>query len=108
MSRYILIRRLWAPAFLLLVGVMALLAQANILGWSQSWPLFLILAGVLMLAERAVLAAEGYPQNPGAANSGSTHPAAGSGGPQPGQNPGSAIVPSEPRDFGDHGSGAQS
>ncbi len=65
MSRYILIRRLRGPAFLLLVGVIALLAQADILRWSQSWPLFLILAGLLMLAERAALAAEGYPLFPG-------------------------------------------
>jgi hypothetical protein len=62
MNRYILIRRLRGPAFLLLVGVNALLAQANILGWSQSWPFYLILAGVLLLAERAALASEGYPQ----------------------------------------------
>jgi hypothetical protein len=65
MSRYILIRRLRGPAFLLLVGVNALLAQANILGWSESWPFYLILAGVLLLAERAALASEGYPQFPG-------------------------------------------
>jgi hypothetical protein len=64
MSRYILIRRLRGPAFLLLVGVNALLAQAHILGWGESWPFYLILAGVLMLAERAALAAEGYPGYP--------------------------------------------
>ena len=34
MNRYILIRRLRGPAFLLLVGVNALLAQSHILGWS--------------------------------------------------------------------------
>ncbi len=56
MNRYILIRRLRGPAFLLLVGVNALLAQAHILGWSQSWPFYLILAGVISLAERAALA----------------------------------------------------
>jgi hypothetical protein len=72
MSRYILIRRLRGPAFLLLVGVIALLAQAHILGWDKSWPLYLILWGVLMLAERAALAAEGgYPPPPYA---GSTYP----------------------------------
>jgi hypothetical protein len=64
MNRYILIRRLRGPAFLLLVGVNALLAQANILGWSQSWPFYLILAGALLLAERAALAADGYPGMP--------------------------------------------
>ncbi len=65
MSRYILIRRLRGPAFLLLVGALALLNQADVLDWSKSWPLFLILAGVLLLAERAALAAEGgYPPTP--------------------------------------------
>jgi hypothetical protein len=64
MSRYILIRRLRGPAFLLLVGVIALLAQAHILSWGHSWPLYLILAGVLALAERAALSAEGYPPPP--------------------------------------------
>ncbi len=76
MSRYMLIRRLRGPAFLLLVGVIALLAQAHILSWAHSWPLYLILAGVLALAERAALAAEGYPPPYGGAP--------GPGGPYPG------------------------
>lgn len=59
MNRYILIRRLRGPAFLLLVGVNALLAQAHIIGWSRSWPFYLILAGLLALAERAALAVDG-------------------------------------------------
>lgn len=58
MNRYILIRRLYGPAFLLLVGVNALLNQADILSWGRSWPLYLILAGVLQLAERMALASE--------------------------------------------------
>lgn len=71
MNKYILIRRLRGPAFLLLVGALALLNQADILSWGKSWPFFLILAGVLALAERAALAAEGDgysvpPQYPGA------------------------------------------
>jgi hypothetical protein len=73
-----MIRRLRGPAFLLLIGILALLDQADILSWSKSWPLFLILAGVLALAERAVLAAGGdYPRG--------TYP----GQPYPGSNPGS-------------------
>jgi hypothetical protein len=65
MSRYIMIRRLRGPAFLLLVGVLALLNQADILSWGKSWPFFLILAGMLALAERAALASEGgYPRQP--------------------------------------------
>jgi hypothetical protein len=66
MSRYIMIRRLRGPAFLLLVGALALLNQADILSWGQSWPFFLILAGLLKLAERAAMASEGgYPPYPG-------------------------------------------
>lgn len=65
MSRYILIRRLYGPAFLLLVGVNALLSQAHILSFGKTWPFYLILLGVLKLAERAALASEGYPQWPG-------------------------------------------
>ena len=62
MSRYIMIRRLRGPAFLLLVGALALLNQADILSWGKSWPFFLILAGLLKLAERAAMASEGgYP-----------------------------------------------
>lgn len=70
MSRYALIRRLYGPAFLLLVGVNALLNQADILDWGKSWPFYLILWGVLKLAERAALASEGYPQWPGAPQQG--------------------------------------
>jgi hypothetical protein len=77
MNHYFMIHRLRGPAFLLLVGVLALLNQAHILSWGKSWPLFLILAGMLALAERAALSAEGgYPQGP--------YP----GQPYPGSNPG--------------------
>ena len=103
MSRYILIRRLRGPAFLLLVGVNALLAQANILGWDKSWPFFLILAGVLLLAERAALATEGgYPPAPypGA-------PYVGAAGP-PATPPGAAIVPADSHEFGKDPDGGQS
>ena len=94
MNHYMMIRRLRGPAFLLLVGVLALLNQADILSCGKSWPLYLILAGVLALAERAALATGGgYPQGPyqgsyqGQPYAG---PTAGSG---PGSNPGSNLVP---------------
>ncbi len=64
MNHYIMIRRLRGPAFLMLVGVLALLNQMDILSWGKSWPLLLILAGVLALAERAALATGGSPQWP--------------------------------------------
>jgi hypothetical protein len=99
-SRYIFIRRLRGPAFLLLIGVNALLAQANILGWHQSWPLYLILFGVLMLAERAALAAEGYPPPPIPPYSGMNPygPAQPPASPSP-QTAETAIVPARPHDF---------
>ena len=63
MTQWLLIRRLRGPAFLLLIGVMALLQEWGDFGFSRSWPLLLILAGVMSLAERAALAQatlEGY------------------------------------------------
>ena len=106
MNRYLLIRRLRVPAFLLLVGVIALLAQADILSWGQSWPLFLILAGLLLLAERAALASEemyGTGPYPGGVDPNAA-------GVAPAQ-PGTAIVPTPPQDFGsgsNFGNGGQS
>jgi hypothetical protein len=96
-SRYLLIRRLRGPAFLLLIGVDALLAQAHILSWSKSWPFYLILGGVLMLAERAALASEGYPAPSVPPYPGVNYPAA----PQPPtqQSSETAIVPTRPHDF---------
>jgi hypothetical protein len=108
MNRYIFIRRLRGPAFLMLVGVIALLAQAHILSWGRSWPLYLILAGVLALAERAALSADGnlpypgqyqgqYPgQYPGAPYSAAGDPLAGAQPPAPA---GTSIVPAHSHDF---------
>jgi hypothetical protein len=56
MTSWLLIRRLRGPAFLLLIGVMALLHEWAGFGFTRSWPLLLILAGLLSLAERAALA----------------------------------------------------
>ena len=55
MTQWLLIKRLRGPAFLLLIGVMALLHEWGDFGFSRSWPLLLILAGVMSLAERAVV-----------------------------------------------------
>src|SRR6204780_4132692 len=57
MNTWLLIRRLRGPAFLILVGITALLNQWGVLSFGRSWPLYLILAGVIGLAERAALAA---------------------------------------------------
>jgi hypothetical protein len=57
MNSWLLIRRLRGPAFLILVGITALLNQWGVLSFSRSWPLYLILAGVIGLAERAAILA---------------------------------------------------
>jgi LiaI-LiaF-like transmembrane region len=113
MNRYILIRRLTGPSILLLLGVIALLHQADLVSWDLFWPLLLILIGLLKLAQRAALAAAGdepyYPGNyPGGSPYGSGMPPA----PQPpGSQPipqgtGSSIVPSQ-KGFGQGPNGGQ-
>jgi hypothetical protein len=57
MNAWLLIRRLRGPAFLILLGITALLNQWGVLSFGRSWPLYLILAGILGLAERAAIAA---------------------------------------------------
>jgi cell wall-active antibiotic response 4TMS protein YvqF len=57
MNSWLLIRRLRGPAFLILFGITALLSQWGVLSFSRSWPLYLILAGVIGLAERAAILA---------------------------------------------------
>ncbi|MDR3727032.1 MAG: DUF5668 domain-containing protein [Terracidiphilus sp.] len=107
MSRYILIRRLRGPAFLLLIGALALLNQADLLSWGKSWPLFLILAGLLALAERAAIASEGpyaAAPYPGAPYPGAVNPAA----PQAPAQETSAIVPAHSQDYGKDSEGGQS
>ncbi len=90
MSRYIMIRRLRFPAILLLIGGIALLHQTGVIDhfWHWFWPLLLILLGVIMLAERAALAADGgYPMWP--------YPGQPGPGAYPGSNP-CAAPPTSP------------
>jgi hypothetical protein len=111
MNQYIFLHRIQGPALLLTFGVAALLDQWDILSFGRSWPLYLIVLGVLKLAQRAALAAgdpppaaysqAGYPQ---AGYAG--YPPAGSG-PAPAATASTALVPTdssanEPTDeFGD-------
>lgn len=108
MNRYILIRRLRGPAFLLLVGINALLAQADILGWGRSWPFYLILAGVIALAERAALATDGAMQQP--PYPGSPYPGApytGAPHAQPAGTESTSIVPARTHSFENDPNGGQ-
>ena len=55
MGSWLLIRRLRGPAFLILFGITALLNQWDVLSFARSWPLYLILAGIFGVVERAVV-----------------------------------------------------
>jgi hypothetical protein len=105
MNRYILIRRLMGPSILLLLGIVALLSQAHLVHFYLFFPLLLILIGVLKLAERAALAAEGYPAPPqpwGVPYPGAPQP------PGPVAGSGNSIVSPPMHDFNDTNGGGQS
>lgn len=120
MSRYIMIHRLRGPSVLLLIGVLALLHTTGLLPhfWRLFWPLLFILLGVLMLAERAALASEGYPifsgwpwhapaQSP--PDSGETwHSGWQEASPSAEHSSQTAIVPSQPSELANRGNGEQS
>jgi hypothetical protein len=107
-NRYIFIRRLRGPAILLLIGVLALLHQAGAIQhfWRLFWPLLLIMLGVIMLAERAALEADGgYPMAPGSPYQG-TGPS-GAGPVQPAGTASTAIVPAHTHELGNDLDGGQ-
>ena len=86
-----LFRAASGAAWLALVGLMFLLDDFNILTWGRSWPLFIILAGVMSVFRRtAYSAAAAAPYNP-------QYPY-GTAAPQPATEPaaanGTSIVPS--------------
>ena len=94
MNRWLMIRRLRGPAFLLMFGVTALLHEWHILSFGQSWPLYLVLAGVLALAERAAFEAPDPSQVPPYAGYPPQPPS--SGWTTPPSSPGTGIVPAPP------------
>jgi hypothetical protein len=91
MNQYLFLHRIQGPAMLLTFGVAALLDQWHILSFGRSWPLYLIVLGVLKLAQRAALANAEPPPYP-----------AGYPGYQPTSAPvapaqgSSALVPTDP------------
>lgn len=102
MNRWLLIRRLRGPAFLLMFGVTALLHEWHILSFGQSWPLYLVLLGVLALAERAAFTepdpSQMPPQYPYPGASYSTQPPP-TGWQTTPPAPGTGIVPAPPSDL---------
>lgn len=69
---YMLIRAIRGPLLLIALGVLLLLQRFTDFGFERSWPILIILFGVLKLAERAALHAvstEGPGQTPPAGGS---------------------------------------
>lgn len=114
MNRYILIRRLRAPAVLLLAGTIALFHEMGVIDhpWHLFWALLFIVIGVILLAERAVLSFDSgiAPPYPGTPYPGAPYP----GAPYPGAPaatppaPESAMVPAHSHDFNNDPNGGQS
>ena len=67
MYRMRVFHALRGPIWMALVGVMFLLHDFNILSWGHSWPLFIIVAGLMTILQRAAFsnaAFAGYPYQP--------------------------------------------
>ncbi len=62
MNQYLFLRRMRGPIILLTFGVTAILDEYAGISYAHSWPLYIIVWGLLKLAENAILA-----QNPPAA-----------------------------------------
>jgi hypothetical protein len=82
MNSYLFLRRMRGPIFLLTFGVTAILDVYTSIDYTRSWPLYIIVWGVLSLAENAILT-----QNP------PTPPGSPGYGPYPGGYPGTYQGP---------------
>ena len=73
--QYRVLSALRGSVWVILVGVLFLLDEFNILSWGRSWPLFIILAGVMALLQRS-MAPSTLPPAPGAYGYPGAYPAA--------------------------------
>jgi hypothetical protein len=95
MNPYIFIHRIKGPAMLLVFGITALLNEWDILSFGRSWPLYLIVLGVLQLAERAAWA-QYQQQHVGPYVTPAGEPGVVPGAPSSAPPPSSSIVVSPP------------
>ena len=56
-----LVRALQSSVWVILVGVLFLLDTLNILSWGRSWPLFIIVGGVMAFVQRSAYSAAAQP-----------------------------------------------
>lgn len=104
MNQYLFLRRMRGPIFLLTFGITAILDVYTPIDYGRSWPLYLIVWGLLKLAENAILAQNpppppgqwpGYPgaQYPGAPGYGTYPDPNQAGYPGYGQGPAGPATP---------------
>jgi hypothetical protein len=55
--KYRLFHALRGAIWIILVGVLFLLDSSHILSWGRSWPLFIIVAGIMAFLQRAAFSA---------------------------------------------------
>lgn len=94
MNQYLFLRRMRGPIILLTFGITAILDEYAGIGYGRSWPLYIIVWGLLKLAENAILAQNPpapYPGYPGYTAPGTT--AGTPGAPADTATPSSSIVP---------------
>jgi hypothetical protein len=95
MNQYLFLRRMRGPIILLTFGITAILDEYAGISYAHSWPLYLIVWGLLKLAENAILAQHPFPgQYPGI--TGYPAPSAPPGTSGDAAPPGASIVPYEP------------
>jgi Domain of unknown function (DUF5668)/B-box zinc finger len=89
--RYRLFCALRSSVWVVLIGVLFLLDSFDILSWSHSWPLFIIVAGLMTIFRRVSYPVNAYPYPPNPyPNPYAAPPTA----PPPSADPGTSIVPS--------------
>ncbi len=86
-----LFRAARGPVWIVLVGLLFLLDSFDILSWGRSWPLFIIVGGVMTFFERTAYSAALPPQY-------SYVPPAGAAAPGPSAPSSSAVVPESAED----------
>ncbi|MGC2618375.1 MAG: hypothetical protein WA414_04985 [Acidobacteriaceae bacterium] len=110
MNQYLFLRRMRGPIFLLVFGVTAILDVYTPIDYGRSWPLYLIVWGIMKLAENAILAQNPPPppgQWPGAPGSYPGGYQAPYQGPYAGSQPGSWPGTPGPGAGAGAGAGAQ-
>ncbi len=89
--RFRLFHALRSGVWIMLVGVLFLLDSTHILSWGRSWPLFIIVAGVLAILQRAAFSSPPIPAYPYT----TTHPSTGPVPPASSAPSVPSVVPSE-------------